>query len=142
MACSKDVRAFRFSETLTVGIYQVTDTWPPDVDGDLGAHLRMMAPAISDSILDGCSWRGPSARGAWETALRLLERLADGIDRADRLGLLDPESALALLEAQSGAAVEVLAILEDLEAKLPAIAERTSEGRPPAKREMDLLKAA
>ncbi len=114
MAYPGETRAFHHAETLTLGIYHATDSWPRDLGEDLATQLRLMAPAISDCLLDGCSWQGPAARSSWQTALRLLERLADGVDRADRLGLLDPESTLEILEAQSGAMIEILALLEGL----------------------------
>ena len=139
MADPNETRAFRYAETLTLGIYRVTDHWPRGLGGDLATQLRLITPAISDSLLDGCSWRGPAARSAWRTALRLLERLADGVDRADRLGLLDPEATLELLEAQSGASIEVLALLEAVAEDLPG---RTSASPWRTKIEGELPRAA
>lgn len=115
MAEHHEIRAFRYAETLTLGVYRVTDGWPRELGEDLAGSLRLITPAITDTVLDGCSWNGPSALSSWRTAVRLLERLADVLDRADRLGLLDPESALELLQAQTGALMEILLILDEEE---------------------------
>ncbi|MCB1037817.1 MAG: hypothetical protein KDD47_28545 [Acidobacteria bacterium] len=137
MVRDHEIRAFRYSETLTLGVYHATDTWPRESGETLAGRLRLVTPAISDSILDGCSWSGPSARSAWRTAARLLERLSDLLDQADRLGLLDPESALELLEAQSGALMEILFILEEEPSSiLPLTSERHSTTKTEAENEL------
>ncbi|MCH9647027.1 MAG: four helix bundle protein [Deltaproteobacteria bacterium] len=114
MTLNHEILAFRRSESLTLQIFQATDRFPKQAPPALVHRLRQLTSNITDSILDGCArHHREAAESSWNTALKLLEALADGIDEADGRGLLDPDTVLQLLQSQSATWVEVLCMVRE-----------------------------
>ena len=111
-APSHELSAYRRSECLILGVYQVTDSFPRQAEGSLVSRLRTLTTTISTLVLEGCArLDADGSYRAWTGAVALLEELTETLDLADGLGFLRRDDLLELLEIQSGTLVDVLVLL-------------------------------
>ncbi len=117
----RELTAFRLSDTLQMTLYRTTDTFPPDADEELVTALRFTAAAVSRHVLRGCGGQGDADHYSFRGAMEELDALGALMDGAERLGYLQPDAVLDLLETQTALLMQLILITQGVEA-VPVVA--------------------
>jgi four helix bundle protein len=111
----RDLPAFQSAHDLLLAIHEATHRLPTTGEpGGLAVRLRAAALSTAGAIVRGYGLPGRRFAGELEHAAGRLRELGYYIDVAQRLGYLDLESALDLLEKQARARLDVTILLEAL----------------------------
>ncbi|MDY7095537.1 MAG: hypothetical protein SX243_21385 [Acidobacteriota bacterium] len=114
MISQSELDGYRRAEELVLAAHHATHGFPREADPQLVERLRRIPCAATDSLLDGCASATAARRQRlWRQGLTLLEQAGEAIDQAADAGWLPVATTLTLLEIQSAAVLQLLALLED-----------------------------
>ena len=131
----RDLPAFQAAHDLLLAVHEATHRLPTSGEpGGLAVRLRAASLSTAGTVVRGRGLPGRRFAGELEHAACRLREIGYYIDVAQRLGYLDLEAALELLEKQARARLEITALIqgladEEMDAYLTVGSQRTALGQ-------------
>jgi four helix bundle protein len=108
----RDLPAFQSSHELVLVVHEAVQQLPGLDRSALGARMEAAAHSAAAAVARACAVPGEQFSTQMDEASRRLREVGYYIDIAQRLGHLDLDLAVELLERQTRAGVEVNALLQ------------------------------
>lgn len=109
----RELPAFQHAHELMLAVHEAVHQLPGHDPSALGARMEAAAHSAVAAVARACAVPNEQLNGQIDEASRRLREVAYYIDIAQRLGYLDLDTAVELLERQALVGVEVNALVQD-----------------------------